>query len=115
MERDVDKKGRMQRPAARKALALASKLGVGARPARRLGRKPVENGEQIVSWRKAGNASIRETAQHFGVSEATVKRYCANAKSSAAFAKEVRDAERAGENAAELRLAPLIQMRRILR
>ncbi|MES2993123.1 MAG: recombinase family protein [Pseudomonadota bacterium] len=34
---------------------------------------------EIVDWRMANQASITATAQHWGLSPATVKRYCANA------------------------------------
>jgi putative DNA-invertase from lambdoid prophage Rac len=31
----------------------------------------------VAAWRRKSAASIKETARHFGLSEATVKRYCA--------------------------------------
>ena len=34
---------------------------------------------RLAAWRDQNKASIRRTAQQFGVSEATVKRYCAAA------------------------------------
>lgn len=40
-----------------------------------LGRPPAPNSEFISQWRATHKASIRATAEHFGVSESTVKRY----------------------------------------
>jgi len=31
----------------------------------------------VAAWRKANGASIRATQEHFGLSKATVSRYCA--------------------------------------
>ena len=40
--------------------------------------RPFENDPVVVAkWRKEGNASIAVTAEHFGLSPSTVKRYCA--------------------------------------
>jgi putative DNA-invertase from lambdoid prophage Rac len=64
------------RAAARAALAATGKTHKGKHG---LGRKPVERGGEIAAWRKENGASIAKTAEHFGVSEATVKRYCAAA------------------------------------
>jgi DNA invertase Pin-like site-specific DNA recombinase len=88
------------RQAARKALAETGKTHRGKHG---LGRKPVEQGADIATWRKEADASISETAEHFGISAATVKRYCAKAEASrvkqqafaAAIAKDDRDTERA--------------------
>lgn len=44
-----------------------------------LGRPKAHDGDTVVTWRKANGASIKQTADHFGVSVATVKRYCAAA------------------------------------
>jgi len=40
-----------------------------------LGRPKAANPDEVVEWRKANEASIAATAAHFGLSEATVKRY----------------------------------------
>lgn len=40
-----------------------------------LGRPKAHDGAVVVAWRKSNNASIRETALHFGISAASVKRY----------------------------------------
>lgn len=39
-----------------------------------LGRKRTIDGEQVAAWRKDNSASIAQTARHFGISEASVKR-----------------------------------------
>ncbi len=44
-----------------------------------LGRPMAADAAEVVAWRKANNASIRQTCQHFGISKATVTRYCASA------------------------------------
>ena len=43
-----------------------------------LGRPVAGNPDAVRSWRSANLASIRETAEHFGLSESTVKRYGAS-------------------------------------
>ena len=35
--------------------------------------------EEEIAWRKANKASISQTAEHFGISPTSVKRYCAAA------------------------------------
>jgi putative DNA-invertase from lambdoid prophage Rac len=42
-----------------------------------LGRKKVINDSDVVEWRSANAASIKATADHFGISSASVKRACA--------------------------------------
>lgn len=64
------------RSAARAALASTGKTHRGKES---LGRPKAQDGEQVASWRKANGASIKETADHFRLSIATVKRYCAQA------------------------------------
>lgn len=44
-----------------------------------LGRPKAQDGSQVVAWRRQNEASIKDTARHFRLSEATVKRYCAAA------------------------------------
>jgi len=61
------------RAAARKALAETGRTHKGKHG---LGRKPLEAGPAIAEWRQANAASIAQTAQHFGISPASVKRYC---------------------------------------
>lgn len=43
-----------------------------------LGRPRAADGSQVVAWRKANGASIQATAQHFGISPTSVKRYHAS-------------------------------------
>ena len=40
-----------------------------------LGRPKAHDTTAVVAWRKSNNASIRQTALHFGISAASVKRY----------------------------------------
>jgi putative DNA-invertase from lambdoid prophage Rac len=61
------------REAARRAL---SETGRTHRGKESLGRPKAANDAAVVSWRRQNGASIAETAKHFGVSKATVKRYC---------------------------------------
>jgi len=67
------------REAARAALAATGKThrgksGLGRRSrAESLGMAPAE----IAAWRRSNSASIAQTAEHFGIGTATVKRYCA--------------------------------------
>ena len=62
------------RMAARAALAATGRTH---RNKESLGRPKHEAGDKIAAWRLANAASIRVTAEHFKVSEATVKRYWA--------------------------------------
>ncbi len=64
------------REAARAAIATTGRTHKGKHG---LGRKPLDAGPEIAAWRKASGASIAEAAKHFGVSPASVKRYCAAA------------------------------------
>lgn len=42
-----------------------------------LGRPMAADAHEVASWRKANDASIADTMAHFGISRATVARYCA--------------------------------------
>ena len=44
-----------------------------------LGRPKAANAAEVAAWRKENGASIKETGEHFGLSKATVSRYCAEA------------------------------------
>jgi putative DNA-invertase from lambdoid prophage Rac len=61
------------RSAARRALSETGKTHRGKDS---LGRPKAANDAVVASWRRQNGASIAETARHFGVSKATVKRYC---------------------------------------
>jgi putative DNA-invertase from lambdoid prophage Rac len=45
-----------------------------------LGRSKLLDAHAVASWRAANKKSIKDTAAHFKLSDATVKRYCAEAK-----------------------------------
>jgi putative DNA-invertase from lambdoid prophage Rac len=61
------------RDTARKAIAETGKTHRGKAS---LGRPFALDGHMVAAWRKTNGASISETAKHFGISPATVKRYC---------------------------------------
>jgi putative DNA-invertase from lambdoid prophage Rac len=61
------------RQAAKASLAATGKTHRGKTS---LGRPRVADGAEVVAWRSANNASIRKTAEHWGLSDSTVKRYC---------------------------------------
>lgn len=78
----IAERTRAGREAARKALEATGRTRAGATS---LGRPRAVNGPEIAKWRLANGpaphgASIRDTARHFDLSEATIKRYCAAAK-----------------------------------
>lgn len=62
------------RKAAREALKATGRTHRGKES---LGRPFAADAAAVVAWRKANGASITDTAGHFGLSLATVKRYCA--------------------------------------
>jgi putative DNA-invertase from lambdoid prophage Rac len=62
------------RTAARASLAATGKTHRGKAS---LGRPLAGDRGEVASWRKANGASISQTAAHFSLSVATVKRYCA--------------------------------------
>jgi len=61
------------RNAARAALKATGKTHRGKDS---LGRPFAADAKAVASWRKSNSASINATAAHFGISTATVKRYC---------------------------------------
>jgi putative DNA-invertase from lambdoid prophage Rac len=63
------------RAAARMALAATGRTHRGKLS---LGRPKARDAALVADWRHANAASIRQTAAHFGLSTATVKRYCAD-------------------------------------
>lgn len=63
------------REAARASLAATGKTHRGKES---LGRPKAKDGAEVVAWRSENGASISETATHFGLSVATVKRYAAD-------------------------------------
>lgn len=63
------------REAARKALQATGKTHRGKDS---LGRPKAADAASVVKWRKINKASIQDTARHFKLSTATVKRYCSS-------------------------------------
>lgn len=61
------------RDAARNALATTGRTHRGKAS---LGRPFAQDASAVRDWRQRTKASISNTAQHFGISTATVKRYC---------------------------------------
>jgi putative DNA-invertase from lambdoid prophage Rac len=43
-----------------------------------LGRRPKADAQAVKAWKQENKASISATAAHFGLSDSTVKRYCAS-------------------------------------
>jgi putative DNA-invertase from lambdoid prophage Rac len=64
------------REAAKAALAATGKTHRGKDS---LGRPPRRDAAEVRAWRTENRASIRETAEHFNLSDSTVKRYTAAA------------------------------------
>jgi putative DNA-invertase from lambdoid prophage Rac len=61
------------RQAARESLA---RTGLTHRGKASLGRPAKESAQNVAAWRLANGASVAQTAEHWGLSTATVKRYC---------------------------------------
>ena len=64
------------REAAREALRATGKTHRGKDS---LGRPKAADGRAVAAWRQANGASIATTAAHFGISTASVSRYCRDA------------------------------------
>jgi len=62
------------RVAARAAIEVTGRTHRGKES---LGRPRAADGSKVAVWRRENGASIRDTAAQFGLSAATVKRYCA--------------------------------------
>jgi putative DNA-invertase from lambdoid prophage Rac len=75
MERQrIRERAEAGRKVARAALEATGKTHRGKDS---LGRPMAADAAEVAAWRKARGASIVTTAKHFGISEASVKRYCA--------------------------------------
>jgi putative DNA-invertase from lambdoid prophage Rac len=72
--RKIRERTQAGRDAARAALEATGKTHRGKE---NLGRPRAQDGAAVFAWRLQNAASIKQTAQHFGLSQATVKRYCA--------------------------------------
>ncbi|MDP1873181.1 recombinase family protein [Phenylobacterium sp.] len=78
---DMERRKIRERTAEGRAAARASLQATGKthRGKLSLGRPKARDGAEVASWRRENGASIRQTAVRFGLSDATVKRYCASA------------------------------------
>lgn len=76
---EMERRRIAERTAAGRAAARASLKATGRthKGKESLGRPHAADPATVREWRKAGGASIKATADHFGLSPATVKRYCA--------------------------------------
>lgn len=60
------------------ARASLAATGLTHRGKKSLGRPPKHDSATVAGWRRQHGASIAETARHFAISSATVKRHCAS-------------------------------------
>jgi putative DNA-invertase from lambdoid prophage Rac len=76
---DMERRRIRERTEAGRAAARTSLQATGKthRGKESLGRPRASDAAEVVQWRSANEASIKSTAKHFSLSEATVKRYCA--------------------------------------
>jgi len=75
MERQrIAERTRAGRDVARASLAATGRTHRGKES---LGRPTAHNGAAVALWRRENRATIGDTARKFGISPATVKRYCA--------------------------------------
>ena len=75
---DMERLRIVERTDAGRAAARASleATGLTHRGKAGLGRPKAQDSSQVALWRRESGASIRQTAERFGLSAATVKRYC---------------------------------------
>lgn len=78
---DMERNRILERTAAgrQKAREELEAKGVTHRGKSSLGRPREHDPRQVATWRMDNSASIAKTAEHFNISEATVKRYCLEA------------------------------------
>ena len=78
---EMERRKIIERTADGRAKARKSLLETGKthRGKESLGRQRKHDGAAVAAWRVDRKASIRETALHFSISPASVKRYCAGA------------------------------------
>jgi putative DNA-invertase from lambdoid prophage Rac len=83
---DMERRRIWERAEAGRAVARASLEATGKthRGKTSMGRTQKADPEIVVAWRAANAASISTTAEHFGLSDPTVKRYCAQIRKAAA-------------------------------
>jgi putative DNA-invertase from lambdoid prophage Rac len=77
---DMERQRIIERTSHGRELARASIAATGQthRGKKTLGRPVARDASEVTAWRLANKASIAATAQHFGVSVTTVKRYFAS-------------------------------------
>ena len=77
---DMERQRIAERTAAGRQVARESLLRTGLthRGKESLGRPVKANAAEVARWRREGGASLAKTAVHWGLSLATVKRYCAS-------------------------------------
>ncbi|QDZ29897.1 recombinase family protein [Noviherbaspirillum sp. UKPF54] len=78
---DMERQRIRERTATGRELARATLAATGKthRGKESLGRPTIGDAETVRAWRTEHSASIRQTAEHFKLSESTVKRYCSAA------------------------------------
>jgi putative DNA-invertase from lambdoid prophage Rac len=76
---DLERQKIRERTAAGREVARASLAATGRthKGKASLGRPKAQDGAAVATWRTVNSASIQATADRFGLSRATVKRYCA--------------------------------------
>jgi putative DNA-invertase from lambdoid prophage Rac len=78
---DLERQKIRDRTAAGRSAAKAALASTGRthRGKASLGRPKAKDADTVARWREVNGASIAQTAMHFRISGATVKRYCAAA------------------------------------
>ena len=78
---DMERQRIKERTQAGRAAARAAREATGRthRGTESLGRPMAQDAAAVIAWRRENGASIAQTARHFGLSPATVKRYSAAA------------------------------------
>lgn len=79
---DLERRRLSERTAAGREIARKSfeETGKTHRGKSHLGRSKSCDPREVADWRNANAASVTQTAAHFGIGTATVKRYCAEAR-----------------------------------
>lgn len=75
---DMERQRIRERIAAGREVARASLAATGKTHKGKisLGRPAADDADAVKAWRKENSASILETAEHFQLSDSTLKRYC---------------------------------------
>jgi putative DNA-invertase from lambdoid prophage Rac len=106
---DMERERIKERTAHGREVAKASLAATGLthRGKVSLGRPVKEDAAEVAAWRTANGASISGTARHFGLSDATVKRYCSNPTPGRVIYENPLRQQRAQVEALERKLAEL--------